>query len=170
MKESRFKIANLEIYFPRRHGYIKDENLQYIYGIQLILYSININEFYDEIDDVFEAIQLAKGRYTEYIKIELHMWNNCNHPFIRNYKNISENPKHLELKIIEPINIKFGPAEEDYYSTGIDKTFWLRLIQRRWRNIRKKRLQSKMNINNLKYREINGIWPKECHIPFKLGI
>ena len=76
----------------------------------------------------------------------------------------------MELKIIESINIKFGPGEEDYYSTGIDKTFWLRLIQRRWRNIWKKRLQSKMNINNLKYREINGIWPKECHIPFRLGI
>ena len=166
MKESRFKIANLEIYFPPRHGYIEDESLQYIYGNQLILYSININEFYDEIDDVFEAIQLAKGVYNRNIDNT----NNCSHPFIRNYKNIIENPKHLELKIIEPINIKFGPAEEDYYSTGIDKTFWLRLIQRRWRNIQKKRLQSKMNINNLKYREINGIWPKECHIPFKLGI
>ena len=164
MKESRFKIANLEIYFPRRHGYIKDENLQYIYGTQLILFSVNINEFYDEINNIIEEIQLSKQIYTEYIN------NSCSHPFIRNYKNIIEHPKHLELKIIESINIKFGPGEEDYYSTGIDKTFWLRLIQRRWRNIWKKRLQSKMNINNLKYREINGIWPKECHIPFRLGI
>ena len=76
----------------------------------------------------------------------------------------------MELKIIKPIDIKVGPNIWDYYSTGIDKTFWIRLIQRRWRNIQKKRLQSKTNINNLKYKEINGIWPEECYIPFRLGI
>ena len=75
MKESRFKIANLEIYFPRRHGYIKDENLQYIYGTQLILFSVNINEFYDEINNIIEEIQLSKQIYTEYIN------NSCSHPF-----------------------------------------------------------------------------------------
>ena len=89
---------------------------------------------------------------------------------IKILRNIIKNPKHLELRIIEPIKVYFGEGTEDYYSTGIDKTIWIKLIQRTWKNIQKKRLQSKIKIDSLKYRELHGKWPQECNIPFKLGL
>ncbi len=168
---SNFKLAILELYLPDIHGKLPVRQ-QYLYDRYLILQTININKFYDNINIIKKELKYVTQYYTEFInKLNNTVYNNSSvHPLIRNYKNIVENPKHLELKIIKPIDIKFGPREEDYYSTGIDKTFWIRLIQRRWREIQKKRLQSKTNINNLKYKEINGRWPEECYIPFRLGI
>lgn len=168
---SNLKLAILELYLPDIHGKISVK-LQYLYGHYLILQSININNFYNNINIINKELKYASQYYTDFINKlnNNNQYNTSPHPLIRNYKNIIENPKHLELKIIKPIDIKVGPNIWDYYSTGIDKTIWIRLIQRRWRNIQTKRLQSKTNINNIKYKEINGQWPKECHIPFKLGI
>lgn len=53
---------------------------------------------------------------------------------------------------------------EDGTYTVIVKTFWLRLIQRRWKNIYKKRMkciQKRKRLHSLKYRECNGYWPRD---------
>ena len=71
--------------------------------------------------------------------------------------------KIIGLQIIEPITI-------GYYELAMIKTHWIRLIQRRWREIRKKRLNAKKNIFNLRHREIYGKYPDNCNIPFKLNI
>ena len=81
-----------------------------------------------------------------------------------------KNPKQYELHIIEPIDVSTGDRDVDVYSAAIIKTHWLRVIQRRWREIYKKRIEGKMNVKNLKYREIHGKWPSECTIKFTLGI
>ena len=42
------------------------------------------------------------------------------------------------------------------------KTFWLRLIQRRWKKLFKQRkniIQKRCNINSLNYRQMHGKWP-----------
>ncbi len=161
MNDAKFQLANLELYLPDRHGIVNSIDKS-IYKNYLILYSYNLNNFYNNFDEILIDIKIANEEYSQMDTIH--------HPDIRNYNRLISNTKHLELKIIEPINIYFGKGKWDYYSTGIDKTIWIKLIQRRWRNIQKKRLQLKMNIKSLRYREINGIWPKECHIPFKLGI
>ena len=71
--------------------------------------------------------------------------------------------KIIGIQIIEPITIGL-------YELAMIKTHWIRLIQRRWREIMKKRLQSKKNIFNLRHREIYGKYPESCNIPFKLGL
>ena len=63
----------------------------------------------------------------------------------------------------------------DYYClegqemVGICKTFWLKLIQRKWKSIFKKRkeiMKKRMMPHSLKYKEINGVWPNNCiHLP-----
>jgi hypothetical protein len=158
MSETRFQIACLELYNPKRHGRASKSLVEEKY---LILHSYDIDEFYNKINDIKGDIEFANTNY--------HMMS-LSHPTIRNYTNIIKNPKHLELRVIEPIKIYFGDGKEDYYSTGIDKTIWIKLIQRRWRNIQKKRIQSKIKIDSLKYRELHGKWPQECNIPFKLGL
>ena len=160
----KYQISSIELYSPFRHGEL-ESNLQYMYNNYLINETIDINEYYTKFNSINKAY-MHKYKYINRITN-----NNCgSHPFIRNYTSIIKSPKHFELKIVEPVKIYFGPDEEDYYSIAIDKTIWIRLIQRRWREIQKKRIQGKTNINNLKYKEINGRWPKECYIPFRLGI
>ena len=158
MTETRFQIACLELYNPNRHG---ESSKAIIDETYLILHSYNRDEFYNDIDDIYDDIEFANNNYSMM---------SISHPKIRNYSNIIRNPKHLELRVIEPIKIYFGKGKEEYYSTGIDKTYWIKLIQRRWRNIQKKRLQSKLKMDSLHYREIHGKWPEECNIPFKLGL
>jgi hypothetical protein len=78
------------------------------------------------------------------------------HSIIRNYTNIC-------------LKIKPEIAECIYLDTGecicILKTFWLRLIQRTWRKIFKKRrymFQLRHTLKSIRYREIHGKWPIEC--------
>jgi len=78
------------------------------------------------------------------------------HSIIRNYTNIC-------------LKIKPEIAECIYLDTGecicILKTFWLRLIQRTWRKIFKKRcnmFQLRHTLKSIRYREIHGKWPEIC--------
>ena len=65
----------------------------------------------------------------------------------------------LRLEIAECIYL---PSE---HCISIIKTFWLKLIQRKWKNVYKERklcISRRCNPNSLKYREINGKWPNNC--------
>jgi len=57
------------------------------------------------------------------------------------------------------------------YCISILKTFWIKLIQRKWKNILKQRkniIQKRYNINSIIYRELHGKWPIDCLIYPKL--
>jgi hypothetical protein len=160
MFQNRFKIANLELYCPDIHGI--EANNTCIYNKQLILDSFDTEDFYENINNISDDIKM---RNTIYGKQHL-----LQHPIIKNYSNIIKNPKHLEIKIIEPVNIYFGKGEEDYYSTGVDKTIWIKLIQRRWKTYFKNKRENMMKINNLQHRELHDKYPAICYVPFKLGL
>ena len=160
MFQNRFKIANLELYCPDIHGI--EANNTCIYNKQLILDSFDTEDFYENINNISDDIKM---RNTIYGKQHL-----LQHPIIKNYSNIIKNPKHLEIKVIEPVNIYFGTGEEEYYSTGVDKTIWIKLIQRRWKTYFKNKRENMMKINNLQYREIYDKFPTTCYVPFKLGL
>lgn len=168
---SNYKLAILEPYMPLKHGILAKQN-QYLYGHYLILDTIGLQEFYKNINKLNRETENISKMYNDNLnKIEYEMNNTQLHPFIRNYRNIlSENNKQFAIQIINPMSISIGENEWDIYSVGINKTHWIRLIQRRWREIQKKRLDSKKNIKNIKYRELHGHWPTECDIKFNLGI
>jgi len=58
--------------------------------------------------------------------------------------------------------------------TVVVKTFWIRLIQRKWRKIYQQReaiLRKRRSMNAIKHREISGKWPPElCILPGILGM
>lgn len=85
--------------------------------------------------------------------------NKLNHKYIRNYKNIITNESYIKPEIAECFYLETGEC------IAILKTFWIRLIQRKWKNIlseRKKIIQKRCSIKSLLYREIYGKWPSEC--------
>jgi hypothetical protein len=82
----------------------------------------------------------------------------CEHPFIRNFINIAFKTAG-NLEIAECIYL------EGDVMCAILKTFWLKIIQRKWKNILKERNRInrlRMRIASVIYREINGSWPHEC--------
>jgi hypothetical protein len=84
---------------------------------------------------------------------------NVNHEFYRNYKNIIRRQDYIKPEIAQCIYLKTNEC------VAILKTFWIRLIQRTWKNVFKKRkdcIKKRCSINALKYREIYGKWPISC--------
>ena len=167
---SNYKLAILEPYLPLKHG-ILDKKHHALYGHYLILDTISLKEFYQNINNINNDIKNINNTYNRYLdKLSYEMNITEVHPFIRNYNNIIRNHNQFTLQIIEPTTFSIGNCEWDNYSVSVNKTYWLRLIQRRWREIYRKRLQQKKNINNLKYKELHGNWPPVCNIKFTLGI
>ena len=75
-------------------------------------------------------------------------------PFIRNYYYI--NSQYPQIEIIQRVYYKG-------YTLVIKKTFWLKLIQRKFKNRYRKKISFMRNINNLNYRSIHGKWPREFY-------
>ena len=82
------------------------------------------------------------------------------HGYVDSYSEIWKNPRLEIIKIYEL---------EDGCRLGILKTFWLRIIQRKWKQLYKEKqnaLRKCININALRYREIHGSF--QHHIPCHL--
>jgi hypothetical protein len=78
---------------------------------------------------------------------------------MNHYINVSRFKHKLEIAeciYLEPLG----------YCVGILKTFWIKIIQRTWKKIMKKRrdiMNIRKNISSLRYRELNGRWPSNCN-------
>ena len=167
---SNYKLAIVELYSPYKHGTLEDKYHD-IYNNYIILDIVDSNDFYNDLPCIKKDIEML---YEMYDMFSSQLSSNQDidkmHPTIRNYGNIIKNPKQLDLRIIEPISKSIGPHEYDSYSLACDKTHWVKLIQRRWKNVLKQRVRAKLNSNNLKYREVHGNYPNETNIKFRLEL
>lgn len=87
----------------------------------------------------------------KYLNIDIINYYSNMYPFI--------NQSALRLEIAECIYL---PSKR---CVSIIKTFWLKIIQRKWKNICKERklcLVRRANLNALRHREIYGKWPSNC--------
>jgi hypothetical protein len=81
------------------------------------------------------------------------------HPIYKNYDHIVSKANYIKPEIAECIYL------ETQECVAILKTFWIRLIQRSWRNVllrRKRIIQKRSSIQCLNVRQITGKWPAEC--------
>jgi hypothetical protein len=77
---------------------------------------------------------------------------------IRNYQNIIKSHKYLQPEIFEKIYV-------DGRCCAIIKTFWIKIIQRSWKNIFKERVRItklRKSLNSILYWQRNGKWPENC--------
>mgnify|MGYP006130159745 CR=1 FL=1 len=167
---TNFKLALVEPYLPVKHGILNKEN-DSMYGKYLIIDQIDMKEFYNKMPDVLLDVEMIRKMYkTQLQKLKTDQNITQLHPFIKNYEKIVTNPNNFQLQLIEPVTISTGPNEWDNYYTAVIKTHWIRLIQRRWRETLKKRIQARKNVKNLQIRETTGSWTEECNSTFKLGL
>jgi len=152
-----YYIAICEIFNPRIHG--KDDNSSV--GIEnhfLVSETVELDEFYD--NSYQDTITVLKSHYKKVYKKNLKL-NNQPHPTIRNYNKIIKVNNFIKVDIVF---IDELPGNE---SVCYIKTFWIKLIQRRWKKIYKQRqdvLKQRMLPKSIREREITGKWPKGLRI------
>jgi len=81
------------------------------------------------------------------------------HTIFRNYRNITLRPDNIKPEIAECLYLSSGEC------VAILKTFWIKIIQRRWKNVlaeRNQLIKLRCQIKSILYREINGKWPRYC--------
>ena len=79
------------------------------------------------------------------------------HPFIKNYKSITNDDKYIKLDIVKVDNLTGNET------VGYLKTFWLRVVQRRWKKVFKEReriLKIRQHPKSRMHFRSFGKWPK----------
>lgn len=140
---TRYNISLCELYNSRIHGN-EESNVLYHYLVHSRYKKLNM----EIIDDIRNNINL-----------EYQYLGNQSHNIFRNYRGIITNQNYVKPEITECIYLETG------HCVGIIKTIWIKLIQRRWKNILKKReniIKKRCHPNSLRHRELTGKWPKDC--------
>jgi len=140
MSECTFKLAICTLFDPVLYG--RDENSTP--GIEnhfYVVYTFKPEKFYnnDYISMVNYIRRMVQRRAT---------------PTSSNYNVLL---KHIQLDIIKCDELT-GQEQVGYI-----KTFWLKIVQRRWKNVYKERqhlLRLRSNPLALKERQLTGQWPK----------
>ena len=140
---SKYDLAFCEIFNSKIHG--KNSNSsKNIESHFLIFRTLCIDEFYTitQFIPISDFICTIRDNY---------ITNNYYHPVIRNYNEILIKKHNISLEIIECVELEGGEH------VAIYKTFWLRIIQRKWKRYcdsKKKRLAALLQPYGLFMREI----------------
>ena len=132
------ELAVCEIIHPCLHG-----NHHYYSGHYLVSWLISHNEFIS--NQYQNTLDSMKKFYWE-------RSDSPSHPTIRAFWNIISTEKYYQLHIVQGYELDSGEQ------TAILKTFWLRIFQRKWRNICRDRREALKRIRYLYHREITGTW------------
>jgi hypothetical protein len=137
-----------EIYHPKIHG---GENtyMKYKYFVRQ---EFELEEFYN--NDFEDYIELMKDFYYDNVIDN----NNMDNKDYRHYNSIVSNNRYYTINIIK---------EVDSYEqmTGVIKTHYISLLQRKWKRIYKERIRVinlRKSLKSLLYRELHGKWPQNC--------
>lgn len=148
---TKYNLINYEIYNPYIHG--KTNSSMYT---QLLVCDRYKYKDTDSMEEIIYHSELINMLVCE----KMTSMPNCIHPYIRNFRTISMQTSG-KLEIAECIYCDNGEM------VAILKTFWLKIIQRKWKNVFKEQNRIKrlrMRVATFIYREINGEWPEECKI------
>jgi hypothetical protein len=150
---SKYDLAFCEIFNSKIHG--KNSNSsKNIDSHFLIFRTLCIYEFYT----ITQFIPISDFICTIRDDYITNITNNYSHPVIRNYNEILIKKHYISLEIIECVELEGGEQ------VAIYKTFWLRIIQRKWKRYcesKKKRMAALLQPYGLFMREI-GISRFSC--------
>ena len=146
---TNYELSYIELYNTSRHGDLRDLTEKKQNDIQnnyLLMHSIKPEKFLQHSKKVMKLIDKTKDYYCKVIH-----QHNPDYVFQDN---------HASLDIIKRVN-------NDEYTFAIIKTFWLKLVQRRWKKIYQNKqhiMKNMQKIDNVRYREIHGKWPFNTNI------
>ena len=146
-----YELGYCEIYKPRCHGILKinenrdNQQIKYIYSSLLYLYGITPSSFLNINSE--ERVEWESAVENQY-----GFWRHHDHrlnynPLVRNTSAIQPNCLHIVEKIYH-----------GDYEFCVIKTFWLKIIQRKWKKWYYWMLSKRKNPRNLMRRRIYGKW------------
>jgi hypothetical protein len=145
------QLAICSLFHPVLHG-LTETSSPAITGHFLVYTTIELSEFYDKsylseethLQRYYDAVAVLYGQQLEGQRL------------IRNYLSVAK--KYSRLEIIQADILEPGGEE-----VGILKTFWIRIIQRRWRKIyqaRQRLIKERSTMMALRERALTGQWPR----------
>jgi hypothetical protein len=140
---TKYNISLCELYNKRLHG---DDNSDVLYH-----YLLHSRCKILDIDYINDITHDMNNKY--------HRLDNQTHDIFRNYRQIITRENYIKLEIVEGVYLNTG------HCIAILKTFWLRIMQRKWKNIMKEReniIKKRRRQTSLRHREITGKWPNDC--------
>ena len=149
MNYNRFTLGICELFHPYIHG-VNDDSDTTICEKLIVHSTFKAKKFYDFKHE--QLINCVNNSY-EYLYNINRLYRQESHPTIRNYYNIVNKSNYIKVNIIE---IETLPTQE---VVCIIKTFWIKIIQRKWKKVYKERnllLQKMKNPLNLMKRECSG--------------
>ena len=142
---TRFNIVLCELYNEKIHGI--PQLISNVKNHYIVVYR-------------FKTLNIPLITEISYdIKNEYCYMENDSHNVFNNYKYIISHPNYMKPEIAECIYL-----ETDEF-VAIIKTFWIKIIQRKWKNIYKERqriLKKRCNYASIMYMQLRGKWPNDC--------
>jgi len=155
-----YQLAICDLYHPLKYG-ITENSSENIMGQFLVFALLDSDEFFDERgiidsheDNLWNAHQCYFGEFSHPC-----YFGELSHPVIHNYNHYILSKKYNNTEIVETHELSGGEF------VAVFKTFWISIIQRRWRYIVQKRkqvLHLRKMPTALLYRETCGQWPPYC--------
>jgi hypothetical protein len=139
--ETRFCIALCDLYNVNIHG---PGNINGHYLVNCRYKMLHMDWISETADFIHTEYQVLQSYYHDL------------HP---NYRNIVLRENYIKPEIVECIDI-------EGCFIAIIKTFWIKIIQRAWRRVLKKReeaINRRQTLYAIRYKEINGKWPLYCY-------
>uniref|UniRef100_A0A6C0LV08 Uncharacterized protein n=1 Tax=viral metagenome TaxID=1070528 RepID=A0A6C0LV08_9ZZZZ len=152
------ELSYVELYVPERHGELNDMELslaKHIYSNYLLMHTIDSSKFFLYPDKVNTLVSNAQNIYKQIVDKEPYT-----HPVVNNFDTIVHQNKHAGLHIIQRVS-------DGDYTFAVLKTCWLKIFQRRWINVlkRKREIVAKMQTPDaIRHREIHGAYPFSINI------
>lgn len=151
---TRFNIVLCELHNERLHGIGNNLDVRSHYLVNSRFKNLST----ESIDD---CVALYKGQYHSITNSRSEQ--SRTHPIYRNYASIISRTNYIRPEIAECVYL------ESQECVAILKTIWIRLIQRKWKNIMKIRqdvLSKRRHPIALRFKEYSGRWPNDClHYP-----
>jgi hypothetical protein len=145
--KTKYNIGLCELYNKNIHGSSENEILNHYLVINVYKY---FNKEY-----ILEDCDFINNQYK--------LLTSYSHDIFPNYSNIVLMKNYIKPEIIECKRIQSG---HHVGIVGIIKTFWIKIIQRFWKNIFKNRenaYKNRKNIFAIQHYERTGKWPAHCY-------
>jgi predicted transcriptional regulator len=143
------ELGTIEIYNSHIHGNHKLD------GSFLVFETFDLDDFYN--DDYKETCDFLNENYKSMYRQGMLGYNK--HSVIRNYNNLINSEDTHNIRLIQSY------YTEDDEQIALDKTYLLKQIQRKWKNIyneRQKVIRMRSNPQEINYKRATGKWSKRC--------
>jgi hypothetical protein len=150
LSPTRFNIVLCELHNEMLHGLENNSAVQYHYLVSARFKNLNT-------DCINDCAALGKDQYRRLTNSRIEQGKT--HRIYRNYASIISKTNYIKPELAECVYL------ETQECVAILKTVWIKLIQRKWRNIvhaRREVMRKRSRPDAQHFMEINGRWPNDC--------